>query len=266
MNSYFPEICQRISSQHFDSGDLPNVMRTIRSLAVVTPMANEMETAERFVEQVIRATSAIDDVRLFVVFDNVCTDGTYSFLSERARTEARLEVVWAPESRSVVDAYMKAYETGLDAGFSWILEVDAGLSHDPAAIPGFVRLAESGFDCVFGSRFMPGGSMVEAALSRRLISRGGTFLARVLLGSRLTDMTSGFQLFSREALTWILAQGIHSQGPFFQTEVKYHALRRFAVAETPIVHRAPSHNIGSASMSDAFRGLARLRRNGKLST
>lgn len=239
-------------------------MKAVTSLAIVTPMANEIATAELFVQRVLQATANLETAKLFAVFDNACTDGTRGLLDDLALTEERLQVVWAPENRSVVDAYVRAYRAGLDSGFDWVLEIDAGLSHDPGAILTFLALAEEGFDCVFGSRFIPGGAMVQTPLKRRMLSWGGTVLANLILGSHLTDMTSGFQLFSREALDWILVEGIRSRGPFFQTEVKYHALRAFRVVETPIVHRAPSHNITSASISDALRGLARLRKSGRV--
>ena len=204
-------------------------MKAVTSLAIVTPMANEIATAELFVQRVLQATANLETSELFTVFDNVCTDGTRGLLDDLALTEERLQVVWAPENRSVVDAYVRAYRAGLDSGFDWVLEIDAGLSHDPGAILTFLALAEEGFDCVFGSRFIPGGAMVQTPLNRRMLSWGGTVLANLILGSHLTDMTSGFQLFSREALDWILAEGIQSRGPFFQTEVKYHALRAFKV-------------------------------------
>lgn len=239
-------------------------MTSVNSLAIVTPMANESATAEVFVKRVLGATSQIRAVEVFIVLDDVSKDGTREILSDLALEESRLHVVWAPENRSVVDAYIRAYVAGLDSGCDWILEIDGGLSHDPDAIMAFVGRAEDGFDCVFGSRFLPGGKMVDAPLVRRLVSRAGTVVANRVLGSHLTDMTSGFQLFSREAMRHILGEEIRSEGPFFQTEVKYHALRAFSVAELPIVHRSPSHHLSGASITDALRGIWRLGRSGRL--
>ena len=78
-----------------------------------------------------------------------------------------------------------------------------------------------GNDCVFGSRFTQGAANLGTPW-RRTVSRGGTLLTNLLLGTRLTDMTSGFELFTRDALEHVLARGIRSRGPFFQTEIKAH--------------------------------------------
>ena len=78
---------------------------------------------------------------------------------------------------------------------------------------------EEGYDCVFGSRFIKGGSMPDSTLRRKLISRGGSILANFLLGTKLKDMTSGFELFSSSALQMVVDKGIISKGHFFQTEI-----------------------------------------------
>jgi dolichol-phosphate mannosyltransferase len=103
-------------------------------------------------------------------------------------------------------------------------------------------------------------------LKRRLISRGGTVLSNALLRTRLTDMTSGFQMFSRAALQSVLERGIRSEGPFFQTEMKAHC-HDMRVAEVPITYSSPNHNMSNATLKDALRNLwrmSRLKREGRL--
>jgi dolichol-phosphate mannosyltransferase len=114
-----------------------------------------------------------------------------------------------------------------------------------------------GHDCVFGTRFGPGGRITDSSFRRRLLSRGGTFLANLLLGTRLTDMTSGFQLFSRAALEEVLEKGVNSRGHFFQTEIKAHCHSR-RVAEVPIHYRAASDSVNREVLRDALRNLWRL--------
>ncbi|HKG12053.1 MAG TPA: hypothetical protein VKB12_01895, partial [Pyrinomonadaceae bacterium] len=123
-----------------------------------------------------------------------------------------------------------------------------------------------GFDCVFGSRFCPGGRITDSSFKRRVISRGGTMLANLLLGTKLYDMTSGFELFSRAALQYVLERGVHSRGHFFQTEIKAYC-HAFRVAEVPIHYRAASASVNNTVLKDAFRNLWRLfraRRAGEL--
>lgn len=234
-----------------------NVDRSTISLGIVCPMANERDTAEDFVRAVLSACPGFKSVTFFAVLDNVCKDGTVDLLRTLAQTESRLNVVWAPENRCVVDAYVRGYHEALDSGCDWILEIDAGFSHHPDDLPAFFEKMEQGYDCVFGSRFMPGGSMGDSPLKRRIISKGGTLAANLLLGTRLKDMTSGFELFARRALVRVLEIGIQSRGHFFQTEIKTHC-RKMNYAEVPIRYTAPSAGVNSSVLRDAARHLFRL--------
>ena len=232
------------------------VFRRIR-LAIVNPMANESETAVRFVREVQAQCAAFSflNVMHYTIFDRACTDGTADLLRELRLSG--LQVVDACKSRCVVDAYMRGYKQALDDGADWILEIDAGFSHAPKDIPKLLHAMSEGYDCVFGSRFCKGGQMLDAPLGRRVTSYGGTLLSNLLLGTRLTDMTSGFELFTRKALEAILARGIVSRGPFFQTEIKAFA-HRFNICEVPITYTSPSHIVSQAALMDAFGALWRL--------
>ena len=225
-------------------------------LGVVTPMANEADTAIRFVDEVLANCRTVPRTTVFVVLDNVSKDGTRGLLEQYARTEPRLQVVWAPQNRCIVDAYLNGYRAALDAGCDWILEMDAGFSHRPDQIPLFLASIAEGVDCAFGSRFCRSGAYRQS-WKRRLVSQGGTWLSNAALGTRLSDMTSGFELFSREALTLVLEKGIHSRAHFFQTEIRAycHGLR---IREVPIVYSNPSPRLGSAAIREALRELARL--------
>src|SRR5829696_1656473 len=228
-------------------------------LGVVCPMANERETAERFVREVLAACEPFRfrSITVFAVLDRVSRDGTLDLLRELEATVPRLRVVWAPENRCVVDAYLRGYREALDAGCDWILEIDAGYSHQPTDIPRFFEKMSEGHDCVFGSRFCPGGRITESSFRRHVISRGGTFLANLLLGTKLKDMTSGFELFSRAALQEVLEKGVNSRGHFFQTEIKAHC-QPLRVAEVPIHYRAASDSVNNHVLKDAFANLWRL--------
>ena len=229
------------------------------SLGVVCPMANEQAHAVAFVEAVLEECVAwpFESVTFFAVLDEVSKDGTRRLLTDLARERPELKVVWAPENRSVVDAYLRGYREALAAGSKWILEIDAGFSHRPTDIPRFFTRMSEGYDCVFGSRFGAGGVIVDSSPRRKLISRGGSVLADALLGLHLTDATSGFELFRADVLTEVLARGIRSRGPFFQTEMKAYCRNRL-VAEVPIEYRGASHTVGSTAIKDALRNLARL--------
>ena len=222
-------------------------------------MANEMATARAFVEAVLVEAGKFPFKRiiLITVLDNVCTDGTRAMLESYAKTEPRLRVVYAPENRCVVDAYMKGYHTALQEECDWILEIDAGFSHEPTSIPAFLDKITEDVDVVYATRFTLGGTIVDSSFRHKCISRLGGLLSNFLLETKLGDMTSGFILYSRHALEKVLAAGVESKGPFFQTEMKYHA-RNMRYAEIPITYRGASHNVGKKALNDARYHLIRL--------
>lgn len=228
-------------------------------LGIVTPMANEGAQAVRFVQEMLRHCAGFRDVLFFAVLDQATNDNSPELLRDFARAEPRLRVIWAPENRCVVDAYLRGYREALDAGADWILEVDAGFSHQPEDTAKFFALLGQGYDCIFGSRFMKGSKVSDASVKRYLVSRGGTILSNLLLGTRQTDMTSGYEMFSRQALKAVLEIGVESRGHFFQTEIKAYC-RNLRMVEVPIHYRAPSPRLGSAAMKDAFEQLRRLYR------
>jgi dolichol-phosphate mannosyltransferase len=218
-------------------------------------MANEGDKAVAFCKEVLQQCLGFKEVTFFAVFDRVNKDSSLDQMRELEQTEPRLRVLWAPENRCVVDAYLRGYKEALDSGCDWILEIDAGFSHQPTDIPQFFDAMEQGMDCVFGSRFI--GRFEKSSLKRRFVSWGGTVLTNLLLGTRQTDMTSGFELFSRETLIMAINRGIQSRAHFFQTEIKTYC-RNLKFVEVPITYRAASPRLGMKAVKEAFWQLWRL--------
>jgi hypothetical protein len=134
---------------------------------------------------------------------------------------------------------------------------NAGYSHQPSDIPKFFKTMIQDYDGVFGSRFCRNGKMTDCAKSRYITSLGGTIVSNLLLGTKLSDMTSGFELFKCEVLQNILDKGILARGPFFQTEIRAYS-HQFRITEVPIHYKEASHNIGGADLCDSFSNLWRL--------
>lgn len=241
--------------------DLANI-----KLAIVCPMANEGADSTRFATAVLEKCGGFRELCFFAVFDNTTTDTSLSLMRSMEAADPRVKVVWAPENRCIVDAYVRGYREALASGASWILEIDAGFSHQPREIPQFFEAMRQGYDCVFGSRFMKGGGFSGASPKRYLVSWGGTILTNLLLGTKQTDMTSGFELFSRGALEMVLKRGIQSRAHFFQTEIKVHC-RKLRIVEVPIHYSKPSVRLSGSSLSESFSQLwrlFRLRRAGEM--
>ncbi|MHC5073418.1 MAG: glycosyltransferase, partial [Planctomycetota bacterium] len=211
-------------------------------LGIVCPIANERQTAQEFIQQVLQYCTNFKSVTFFAVFDNKCNDGTYQLLKTWQKKPPELNLIWAPENTCVVDAYVRGYRQALIVGCDWILEIDAGFSHKPEDAPQFFEKMAQGYDCVFGSRYHSGGSFTNAPWTRRFISKAGSILANLLLGTKLKDMTSGFELFTNDTLKKVLDIGIKSRAHFFQTEIKAYC-RKLKYAEVPIQYSEPSENV-----------------------
>jgi dolichol-phosphate mannosyltransferase len=132
-------------------------------------------------------------------------------------------------------AYLAGFRRALADGAELILEMDCDFSHSPADVPRLVEAAEAGADLVLGSRYASGGSIGNWGLPRRIVSAGGSWYARLLLGVKVSDLTGGFKCYRRRVLETIDLDAIGSKGYAFQIETTYRALRAgFQVAEIPI--------------------------------
>lgn len=223
--------------------------------AVVVPMANEEQEFDEFTGEMRRILDKLNSGHVYIIVDEVSIDDTYGLCLRLAQKDQRFTVIWAPENRNIVDAYLRGFSEAFERGHEIIIEMDAGMSHDPKAIPQFLKALTKGHDCVFGSRFMHGGSMAESPLKRRFLSRSGTLLANLLLGTRLCDMTSGFQGFRAETVAKLLQYRFLSTAHFFQTEVRY-LLRNYQFIEIPIHYRAPSPRVSVHAVTNALKVLS----------
>jgi dolichol-phosphate mannosyltransferase len=230
--------------------------RTAR-VGVVVPLANEEATIDELTSRILAQLLPQD--KIFYVLDNVSKDGTRKRIAELHQIDPRVTEVWAPKNRCVVDAYFAGYRAAMNDGCDWILEMDGGLSHLPEEIPNFLKAMAGGADYAPGSRFAKGGSH-NGPLKRYLTSRGGTLLTNLMLGTRMKDMCSGFECFSRAAMAEVLSQGVRSRAHFFQTEIRV-MLQDWKWVEVPINYHNPSKGLmGSGPVKEALTNLWRLRK------
>ena len=172
--------------------------------AIVIPMANEEQDFKPFIEMLNFVIDELNPGSVYFIIDKASVDKTLELSQALSAKDSRYVTVWAPENRNVVDAYVKGLRVAYEAGHDIIIEMDAGLSHDPRAIPMFLRVLNEGNECAFGSRFINGGSMGDSPFKRRMLSKIGTILANMLLGTKLRDMTSGYQGFHRDVVRKII--------------------------------------------------------------
>lgn len=218
--------------------------------AAIIPLANEEEGFEEFAAALTGTLDRLASGKFYFIIDHASRDRTRELAESLAREDSRFTVVWAPENKNVVDAYLRGLRAASEAGHEIIIEMDGGLSHDPRAIPMFLRVLCEGNECAFGSRFTNGGSMADSSLFRKVLSKTGTILANLLLGTKMFDMTSGFQGFHREVLTGVLTYPFRSRAHFYQTEIRY-LLRKKRFAEVPIHYRAASKSVSRFAITNS---------------
>jgi dolichol-phosphate mannosyltransferase len=229
-------------------------MYLYKNWAAIIPMANEEDDFHPFTDLLAQMMDTEGTGKVYFIIDNVSKDRTLELARQLSEEDPRFEVVWAPDNRSVVDAYLKGFRVAYDNGHELIIEMDAGMSHDPRALPMFLRVLNEGNECAFGSRFINGGSMGDSPFKRRTLSKMGTVLANMLLGTRMRDMTSGYQGFHRDIIAKLLDYPLKSRGHFYQTEVRY-LLRNHRIFEVPIHYQAPSPRVSPSSVKNAYKTL-----------
>jgi dolichol-phosphate mannosyltransferase len=210
---------------------------------VCLPTYDERENLGPMVEAILAAAPKVE----ILVIDDDSPDGTGRLADEIAAREPRLQVLHRPAKEGLGRAYLAGFDWALQRGYQLVLEMDCDFSHDPRHLPDLLAAAQE-FDLVLGSRYVPGGGTVNWGLVRRLVSRGGSFYARSILGLQVRDLTGGFKCFRREVLEAIELASVRCTGYAFQIELTYRAARRgFRIREIPIVFT--DRRVGHSKMS-----------------
>jgi dolichol-phosphate mannosyltransferase len=211
---------------------------------IVVPTYNERENVDAIAARLL---STLRDADILFVDDN-SPDGTGELLDAMAAREPRINVLHRAGKLGLGTAYIAGFRWALARDYGFIFEFDADGSHDPKYLPHMLALAEGDADVVVGSRNVPGGGTVNWGIGRKLLSRGGSFYSRTILGIDVRDVTAGFICWRRRVLEALDLDRITSNGYSFQIEMKYRALQLgFKLVETPIVF--VDRAVGTSKMS-----------------
>jgi len=201
---------------------------------IVIPTYNEIENIEVILAKVFALNLGVD---VLIVDDN-SPDKTYVKAQEIIDADTyhkQLHLVIRQNKEGLGKAYIEGFKWCLEREYTFIIEMDADLSHDPKYLPSFLENIKH-YDLVIGSRYVEGGGVVNWSPLRKFISFGGSTYARTILGISIRDVTGGFKCFRREVLEAIDLDGIISAGYAFQIEMNYRTiLKGFKVKEVPIV-------------------------------
>lgn len=234
------------------------------SVWLILPTYDEAANIEPIVLAVLAALggAAPDDHRILVVDDN-SPDGTGAIADRLADEHDRVEVLHRPGRGGLGPAYIAGFGHALRAGARYVIQMDADFSHDPRDIPRLLQAVRDGADVALGSRYVKGGGVADWPPRRRVVSRGGCWYARAVLGVRVRDLTGGFKCWREDALNAIDLPTVRSQGYAFQVELTYRALQAgFRVTEVPIVfsERLAGHSkMSRRIMLEAIWMVPRLR-------
>ena len=215
---------------------------------VCLPTYNEREN----LEPMVRALGEVLDTAIdrVLVIDDGSPDGTGELADSLAAELPWVSVLHRERKEGIGPAYLAGFGWALAEGAELVLEMDCDFSHDPNDVPRLIAASEEA-DLVLGSRYTAGGGTENWGLVRRVVSRGGSIYAQVLLGVRVRDLTGGFKCFRRATLEAIHLDRVSARGYGFQIETTYRVLRAgLRVREVPI--RFVDRRVGDSKMTGSI--------------
>jgi dolichol-phosphate mannosyltransferase len=221
---------------------------------VVVPTYDERENLPITLGRIRAAVPSVD----VLVADDASPDGTGEVADQWAARDSKVHVLHRPGKAGLGAAYIDGFRWGLAHGYDVLVEMDADGSHPPEQLPSLLERIADGADLVLGSRWVPGGSVVNWPRHRAVLSRGGNLYARLALGIPLRDATGGFRAFRATALEKIGMDDVESQGYCFQVDLAWRAVQAgLRVDEVPITF--VERELGASKMSQAIVAEALLR-------
>jgi dolichol-phosphate mannosyltransferase len=214
---------------------------------VVLPTYDEAQNLEGISAAIL---AALPGCHLLVV-DDASPDGTGDIADRLAAQEPRISVHHRAGKEGLGKAYIDGFRVALEEDARRVVQMDADWSHSPDYLPSLVAPLDGQADLVIGSRYTRGGGVRDWGLLRRIVSRGGSLFARIVLGLGPNDLTGGFKAWRRVALEAVDWDRVHAGGYVFQIETTYLASRAGAsVVEIPIVFK--DREMGTSKMSKSI--------------
>ena len=213
------------------------------NVLVVLPTYNEIENVTRMLEAL---RDQVPSAHILVV-DDGSPDGTGQAAKNVSERLGQISVLSRSEKGGLGSAYRAGFAWGMERGYDAFVEIDSDFSHDPAALPGMLKLAETN-EVIIGSRYVAGGTIPAWSTSRLLLSKGGNRYASLMLGLKVADSTAGYRVYRRSALEKIRFETVRADGYGFQIEMTYRARSGGAsILETPISFT--DRTLGESKMS-----------------
>jgi dolichol-phosphate mannosyltransferase len=227
-------------------------------VVIVMPTYNERQNLEIITG---RIREAVPDADLLVVDDN-SPDGTGDLADKLGEVDPRVQVMHRTEKAGLGRAYVAGFTWALENGYDLIVEMDADGSHRPEDLPKLLATAGQA-DAVIGSRYVPGGTVVNWPKSREFLSKGANLYNRIMLGVQVKDATGGFRVYRAATLRRIDLNGIESAGYCFQIDMTLRVLQAgMTITEVPITFVERERGASKMSRTVIFEAFGRVARWG----
>lgn len=215
----------------------------MNKVLIAIPTYNEIENIRQMVEMIL----AKDNRYHVLIIDDNSPDGTGDLMAAFVQKEPRAHVIRRSGKLGLGSAYLKSFQFAIDEGYDAVVQMDADFSHHPKYLHPLVSLLGEA-DLAIGSRYVRGGGTKNWGLIRKIISRGGSWYSKTILGVPIEDLTGGFNAWRVSKLKTLPLDTIRSEGYSFQIEMKYTAFRYgFRIKETPILFE--DRTLGNSKMS-----------------
>ena len=232
----------------------PSTPEGLGRILVIIPTYNEIDSLPGILD---RVRASVPDADVLVV-DDGSPDGTGDLADRRAESDDRIHVLHRTQKAGLGAAYLAGFGWGLDRGYDALVEMDADGSHRPEELPRLLAALRSA-DLVLGSRWVPGGTVLNWPASRKVLSRGGNFYTRMALGIPLRDATGGYRAFRAGTLRALGLDGVASEGYCFQVDLAWRALQQgFVVREVPITFVERAAGMSKMSRQIVLEALCRV--------
>ncbi|BDZ45877.1 polyprenol monophosphomannose synthase [Naasia aerilata] len=216
---------------------------------VVIPTYNEIANLDAVVRRVLDLNADLD----ILVVDDSSPDGTGELADRLAAEESRVSVLHRAGKEGLGRAYLSGFHRAMVLGYPAVVELDADGSHPTASLPAMMDALEAdpSLGVVIGSRWVPGGTVVDWSPFRQLLSRAGNTYARWMLSLPVRDSTAGYRAYRTSALDALPLRDVHSRGYCFQIDmtIRLHDAG-FGISEFPIEFR--ERTAGTSKMNNAI--------------
>ncbi len=201
---------------------------------VIIPTYNEVDNIQKIIPDVLKQS---EELHVLVV-DDGSPDRTAVKVKDMSANNSRIHLLEREKKSGLGRAYIAGFNWALEDDFDYVIEMDADFSHDPSELHLFLEAMHAGNDAAFGSRYLRGVRVLNWDLHRLLLSIGGNIYARFATGVKMSDLTGGYNLYTRKVLEGLRLDWIRSNGYAFQIEMKSKTVyKKFTVIEVPIIFR-----------------------------